>query len=109
MTAALREESATCARCNRELHKVAYELLLNATRVPHCLSCAVQFRPMLKRSLIVSLIVGTLLTAINQGNFILSGDFQTAMAWKIPLTYAVPFIVTITGGLLNARAEVGGS
>jgi hypothetical protein len=26
-----------------------------------------------------------------------------AMVWKIPLTYAVPFIVTTVGGLLNAR------
>lgn len=109
MTAALRKEPATCARCNRELRSAAYELLLNTARAPHCLRCAVQFRSMLKRSLVVSLIVGTLLTAINQGNFILSGDFQTAMAWKIPLTYAVPFIVTTTGGLLNARTDVGGS
>lgn len=65
-----------------------------------------RFPPMLKRSLVVCLVVGTLLTAINQGNFIVSGDFQAAMAWKIPLTYAVPFIVATIGGLLNARAQV---
>ena len=58
---------------------------------------------MLKRSLAVSLIVGTVLVAINQGDFIFSGNFQIAMVWKIPLTYAVPFIVTTLGGLLNAR------
>lgn len=106
MTAELTKEPVSCARCHRDLSSIAYELMLNATRVPHCLRCALQFRPMLKRSLFVSLIVGTVLTAINQGNFILSSDFQTAMAWKIPLTYAVPFIVTTTGGLLNARATV---
>jgi len=73
-------------------------MLLNATRGPRCLRCAVQFRPMLKRSLAVSLIVGTVLTAINQGNFVLSGNFQIEMAWEIPLTYAVPFIVTTVAG-----------
>ena len=58
---------------------------------------------------VVCLIVGTLLTAINQGNFILSGDFQAAMVWKIPMTYAVPFIVATVGGLLNARAGISTS
>ena len=52
------------------------------------------------------MLVGTVLTAINQGNFILAGEFQWAMAWKIPLTYAVPFIVATTGGLLNARTAI---
>ncbi|MCH7735014.1 MAG: nitrate/nitrite transporter NrtS [Chloroflexi bacterium] len=68
--------------------------------------CAVRFPPLLKRSLVICLLVGTLLTAINQGNFILAGDFQLAMAWKIPLTYAVPFGVATTGGLLNARSAI---
>ncbi len=61
---------------------------------------------MLRRSLVVSLIVGTILTLINQGNFILSGEFQTAMAWKIPMTYAVPFVVASVGSLLNARSAI---
>ena len=65
-----------------------------------------RFPPMLRRSLVVCLVVGTLLTAINQGNFILSGEFQAAMAWKIPMTYAVPFVVATVGGLLNARAQI---
>ncbi|MCH8223455.1 MAG: nitrate/nitrite transporter NrtS [Chloroflexi bacterium] len=68
--------------------------------------CAVRFPPLLKRSLVICLLVGTLLTAINQGNFLVSGDFQLAMAWKIPLTYAVPFGVATTGGLLNARSAI---
>ena len=75
-------------------------------RLPHCLMCAVRFPPLLKRSLVICLLVGTLLTAINQGNFILAGDFQLAMAWKIPLTYAVPFGVATSGGLLNARSAI---
>lgn len=95
-----------CERCERDLTVVAYELPSERGRLPHCLLCALRFPPLLKRSLVICLLVGTLLTAINQGNFILAGDFQWAMAWKIPLTYMVPFGVATTGGLLNARAGV---
>ncbi len=59
---------------------------------------------MLRRSLIIGLIVGTILTAINQGNIIAQGHFPLILAWKIPLTYGVPFCVATTGALLNARA-----
>jgi len=57
----------------------------------------------MQRSLIVALIVGTILTAINQGNIILSGDFPQSLYWKIPLTYAVPYCVATTGAILNGR------
>lgn len=60
---------------------------------------------MLRRSLVIALIVGTILTAINQGNVILSGDFPAALFWKIPLTYCVPFGVATTGAILNARTK----
>ncbi|MBT3943377.1 MAG: nitrate/nitrite transporter NrtS [Chloroflexi bacterium] len=99
-------QTASCVRCGSELSRHAYALLLNGVRSPHCLNCAVQFRPILKRSLVVCLIVGTILTAINQGNFLMSGDFQSAMIWKIPMTYTVPFVVATVGGLLNARGTV---
>ncbi|HET9477104.1 MAG TPA: nitrate/nitrite transporter NrtS [Dehalococcoidia bacterium] len=69
-----------------------------------CLRCAFLFGPMLRRSLIIALVVGTILTAINQGNVILGGDFPASLYWKIPLTYCVPFAVATTGALLNARS-----
>jgi hypothetical protein len=56
-----------------------------------------------RRSLIVAVIVGTILTAINQGNVILGGDFPHSLYWKIPLTYVVPYCVATTGAMLNAR------
>ena len=95
-----------CARCQRELATTAYELQTKRGPLPHCLMCALKWPPSVKRSLIICLLVGTLVTAINQGNFIVSGDFQQAMAWKIPLTYMVPFVVATTGGLLAARAAI---
>ena len=58
------------------------------------------------RSLVIAAIVGTLLTAINQGNVILQGDASAALAWKIPLTYSVPYCVATAGALLNSRVRL---
>ncbi len=71
---------------------------------PRCLRCALLFQPMLRRSLIIALIVGTILTAINQGNLIVQASFPAVLAWKVPLTYCVPFFVATTGAILNARS-----
>jgi hypothetical protein len=51
--------------------------------------------PVLKRSLAVSAIVGTILCAINQGDAILAGE--TPVIWKVILTYIVPFCVATYG------------
>ena len=48
-----------------------------------------------RRSLMVALIIGSVLTAINQGDVILSG--QQPVWWKVVLTYCVPFCVATYG------------
>ena len=58
---------------------------------------------MLKRSLVAALVVGTVLTALNQGDSILSGQWNNTLYWKIPLTYCVPFIVATYGALTNSQ------
>ena len=51
--------------------------------------------PVVLRSSKVSMIVGTVLVAINQGNLILStAALPPDLYWKIPLTYCVPFCVS---------------
>lgn len=55
------------------------------------------------RSLVISLLIGTLLVIINQGNIIVQGDLPSSLAWKVPLTYAVPYCVATVGAILNAR------
>jgi hypothetical protein len=60
---------------------------------------------MLRRSGAIALIVGTVLVAINQGDLLLSGTWTAALAWKIPLTYLVPFVVATCGALLNSRVR----
>jgi hypothetical protein len=60
---------------------------------------------MLRRSLLTALVVGTILTAINQGNLILQGNLSPILLWKIPLTYCVPFCVATWGALINSRIQ----
>ena len=67
------------------------------------LRCALRYRPMLKRSLLTALVVGTVLVAINQGGILLSGAWPASLAWQIPLTYVVPFCVATWGALGNSR------
>ena len=58
---------------------------------------------MLRRSLIVSIVVGTILTLLNQGDLLIAGDWTEPLYWKIPLTYCVPFMVATYGALSNGR------
>jgi hypothetical protein len=64
--------------------------MINRTALSQCVDAAV-----LKRSLAVSVIVGTILCAINQGDAILAGE--TPVIWKVVLTYIVPFCVATYG------------
>ena len=58
-----------------------------------------------RRSLLVALVVGTILNAINQGSAIVLGEH--VVLWKIALTYCVPFAVSSYGtyaGVLSAAS-----
>ncbi len=70
-----------------------------------CLGCSVRSRVVVRRALLAALVVGTALTAINQGDVILSGDLRAAHLLKIPLTYAVPYAVTMWGALAVGRIK----
>ncbi len=63
--------------------------------------------PMLRRSGLIAIVVGTVLTAINQGDMLLAGHWSPALAWKLPLTYAVPFIVATLGALGTGKVPNG--
>ena len=68
-----------------------------------CIFCAIRHMPMLRRSIKVAIVVGTVLTLLNQGDTIFSGAWPNALYWKIPLTYCVPFLVATFGALTNIR------
>ena len=96
---------AACRRCGQSLGGASYTFrsTASATSITKCLRCALRHWPMLRRSLIASAVVGTALTALNQGDAILTGQISAALAWKIPLTYCVPFLVATYGALSNSR------
>lgn len=95
---------ARCDRCARML-QAASGFVLGRQRV--CLWCAVRYPPMLRRSAMTALVVGTVLVAINQGGTLAAGQFRTALLWQIPLTFTVPFLVASWGALSNTRISMG--
>lgn len=65
-----------------------------------CLYCA--RRENLRRTARIALVVGVLLTVINQGGVIAAGDATTATWVRCALNFAVPFLVS-NAGLLSGR------
>ena len=61
-------------------------------------------RDVVIRGLRVSVVVGTVLVAINHGDYILSGNLLAAASWKIPLTYCVPYLVSTYASVATIRA-----
>ncbi len=104
-----------CVRCGQVLHQ-GWIFAFKA-RAPHgyadvgaeipeirkCISCAFRHLPMLRRSVIVASVVGTIITLFNQGDAILVGHWETALYWKIPISYCVPFCVAMYSALANSR------
>lgn len=70
-----------------------------------CLKCALCHWPMIKRSMKVAVVVGTVLALLNQGDLFLMGDLNNSMLWKLPLTYCVPFVVATYGALANIKGH----
>lgn len=104
-------ELATCGQCGRHSGKGWFFAF--GKPVPNgapgegvmlkCSRCAVRHRPMVRRSLIVALVVGSILTLLNQGDILFAGSWNSALYWKIPLTFCIPFCVATYGALSSAR------
>lgn len=58
-----------------------------------------------RRSLKVGLIVGTILVMINQGDAILTGSVTGTQVIKILLTYCVPYAVSTYASVASVRAN----
>jgi hypothetical protein len=65
----------------------------------------------LRRALLVSASVGTALVALNQGDLLVAAcrgaSLPPALAWKIPLTYLVPFLVSFGSSRAARRKDAG--
>ena len=62
-------------------------------------------REHLRQTIKIALVVGTILTMINQLDVILKGDADTLTWVKSGLNYCVPFVVSNLGLLAGKRAE----
>jgi hypothetical protein len=57
----------------------------------------------LRRTFGIALVVGCVLTAINQGDVILAGDATGRTVLKVVMNFIVPFIVSNLGVISGAR------
>ena len=93
-----------CVNCTCDLHRGrTFGFRTSRGEVLKCLACALLHWPMVRRSLLTALVVGTLLTLLNQGDIIFSASWQSGLYWKVPLTYCVPFMVATWGAMSNGR------
>lgn len=68
-----------------------------------CRRCVWRHPLIVRRALITALIVGTVLTIINQGDRLLTGDVTAGVLVKIGLTYLVPYCVSTSGAVGLSR------
>jgi hypothetical protein len=64
--------------------------------------------PILRRSIIVAIIVGTLLSVINQLSVVTTGNATGATWVRIAANYAIPFVVSCIGALSGLKAVAPG-
>lgn len=62
----------------------------------------------MRRTISVALVVGALLTLINQGDRIASGDIDAALILKIAANYLIPWCVSSIGYISARRAGTSG-
>lgn len=65
----------------------------------------VGYPPHLRRTLVIAVVVGTILFAINQLDVVMRGDASTATWIKSALTYVVPFLVANSGIVVASRVD----
>jgi len=61
-------------------------------------------RPVLRRNLLVALVVGSILSLVNQVDLVLRGELTLGLLVKVAFNYLVPFIVASIGAALS-RSE----
>lgn len=58
---------------------------------------------LLPRAARTSALVGTVLVVLNQGDALALGAWPASLWWRIPLTFLVPFTVSLHAGYLATR------
>ena len=96
-------DSNICSRCGKLIGNQSYTITVDGLIQNRHLRCLLTHKALLKRSGIASAVVGSILLFLNQGDFILSGQFHFALICKAPLTYLVPFSVATWGAVSNSK------
>ena len=97
-------ELSVCACCGCILRRGrTFTFKALQTEASKCLLCSLRHWPMLRRSLLTAFVVGAILSLLNHGDGFVSGSWDGALYWKVPLTYCVPFLVATWGALTNSR------
>lgn len=94
---------SVCAACHRAGGRRYYRLATAAGAIVACERCAIRHRPVDLNALKTALVVGTVLTLINQGDVLLRGVVSLGVLAKIALTYVVPYVVSTAGALGATR------
>ena len=98
-----------CSSCNTDVtdrRSFRFSSSEAGVSILKCFRCGLHHNPILKRSFGVAIIVGTILTLLNQGDALIMGRVDDSLVWKIPLTYCVPFVVATYGALASNRNKV---
>ena len=61
--------------------------------------------PVFRRCVVVALVVGTLLSLLNQGDVIIVGRFNRVIALRIIGNYLIPFVVANLGAMTSLRHD----
>ncbi len=89
------ESTAGCGQLGRAQH---YQFRHDLPD-PLCLMYAILYRTVLRRATLNALIIGTILTIINQGDMLLMGAVTPLVLLKILLSYVVPYSVSTYAAL----------
>ncbi|HLH21249.1 MAG TPA: nitrate/nitrite transporter NrtS [Chloroflexota bacterium] len=94
-----------CASCQAEASRRCYRFDTPTGPIVKCGLCALRHRPLVLNALKTAALVGTALTAINQGDVLLHGAIAGAVLAKMGLTYLVPYLVSTSGALAATRVR----
>jgi hypothetical protein len=63
--------------------------------------------PVFRRCLIIALVVGTLLSLVNQGDAIVAGHLDRVGLLRMIANYVIPFVVSNLGALASLESRPG--
>jgi len=86
-------------RCDTHRPRQRFRFAARGSIDERCLRHAVSYPRVRRTAFVTAMVVGTILTAINQGTVLAAGHFPAELAWKIPLTYCVPYCVATFAAL----------